>query len=82
MSTTYSTTWLERTSASTRYASNLIWKYWDAFQERRDRLKLRSALSDLSDRELHDIGISRGEVDYVASNRTVEPRSAVRPGAQ
>lgn len=82
MSTTYSTTWLERTSASTRYASNLIGKYWDAFQERRDRLKLRSALSDLSDRELHDIGISRGEVDYVASNRTVDTRSAVRPGAQ
>ena len=81
VSTTYSTTWLKRTSASTRYFS-LIWKYWDAFQERRDRQKLRSALSDLSDWELMDIGITRGEIDYVVSNRGIDPRSAVRPGAK
>jgi uncharacterized protein YjiS (DUF1127 family) len=74
MSTTYSTTWLERTSASTRYFSSLIWKYRDAFQERRDRQKLRSALSDLSDRELMDIGTTRGEIDYVVSNRCIDPR--------
>src|SRR5260370_38837281 len=43
MSTTYSATWVKRTSASTRYVSSLVWKYWDAFQERRDRQKLRSA---------------------------------------
>ena len=79
MSTTYSTTWLERTSASTRYASSLIWKYWDAYQERRDRQKLRSALSDLSDRELMDIGITRGEIDYVISNRDIDPRG-IRSG--
>jgi uncharacterized protein YjiS (DUF1127 family) len=79
MSTTYSTTWLERTSASTRYASSLIWKYWDAYQERRDRQKLRSALSDLSDRELMDIGTARGEIDYVVSNRDVDPRG-IRSG--
>ena len=75
MSTTYSTTWLERTSASKRYASSLIWRYWDAFQERRDRRKLRSALSDLSDRELMDIGTTRGEIDYVVSNRGIDPRN-------
>ena len=74
MSTTYSTTWLERTSASTRYASSLIWKYWDAYQERCNRRKLRSALSDLSDWELIDIGITRGEIDYVVSNRDIDPR--------
>jgi uncharacterized protein YjiS (DUF1127 family) len=75
-STTYnSTTWLERTSASTRYASGLIWKYWDAIQERRDRQKLRSALSDLSNRELMDIGTTRGEIDYVVSNRGIDPRN-------
>ncbi|UQR62271.1 DUF1127 domain-containing protein [Bradyrhizobium sp. C-145] len=79
MSTTYSTTWLERTSASTRYASGLIWKYWDAFQERRERQKLRAALCDLSDRELMDIGTSRGEIDYVASNRGIDPRG-IRSG--
>jgi uncharacterized protein YjiS (DUF1127 family) len=79
MSTTYSTTWLERTSASTRYASSLICKYWDAYQERRDRQKLRSALSDLSDRELMDIGTARGEIDYVVSNRDIDPRG-IRSG--
>ena len=35
MSTTYSTTGLGRTSGSTRYASGLIWKCWDAYQARR-----------------------------------------------
>ncbi|MFG3595902.1 DUF1127 domain-containing protein [Bradyrhizobium sp. RDI18] len=74
MSTTYSTTWLERTSASTRYASSLIWKYWDAYQERRARRKMHAALSDLSDRELMDIGTTRGEIDYVVSNRDFDPR--------
>ncbi|MCA1382699.1 MULTISPECIES: DUF1127 domain-containing protein [unclassified Bradyrhizobium] len=74
MSTTYSTTWLERTSASTRYTSRLIRKYRDAFQERRDCLKLRSALSGLSDRELIDIGTTRGEIDHVVSNRDIDPR--------
>ena len=59
MSTT--NTWLERTSVSTRHVASFIWKYWDAFQERRERQKLRDALSNLSDRDLMDIGIPRGE---------------------
>jgi uncharacterized protein YjiS (DUF1127 family) len=75
MSTICSTTWLERTSASARYASSLIWRCWDAFQERRDRQKLRSALSDLSDRELMDIGTTRGEIDFVVSNRGIDQRN-------
>ena len=74
MSTTHGTAWLERTSASTRHVSSLIWKYWDAFQERRERQKLRGTLSDLSDRELMDIGTSRGEIDYIASHRAIDPR--------
>jgi uncharacterized protein YjiS (DUF1127 family) len=74
MSTTHSTTWLERTSISTRSVSSFIWKYWDAFQERRERQKLRAAWSNLSDRDLMDIGITRGEIDYVASNRGIDPR--------
>jgi uncharacterized protein YjiS (DUF1127 family) len=61
MSTTHGTTWLERTSVSTRHVASFIWKYWDAFQERRERQKLRDALSNLSDRDLMDIGIPRGE---------------------
>jgi uncharacterized protein YjiS (DUF1127 family) len=72
MSTTHGTTWLERTSVSTR--SSFIWKYWDAFRERRERQKLRATLSNLSDTELMDIGTTRGEIDYVASHRDVDPR--------
>ena len=74
MSTTHGTTWLERRSVSTRHVSSCIWKYWEAFQERRERQKLRAAMSDLSDSELTDIGITRGEIDYVASQRGIDPR--------
>lgn len=74
MSTTHGTTWLERTSGSTRHVASFIWKYWDAFQERRERQKLRATLSNLSDMELMDIGTTRGEIDYVASHRGIDPR--------
>ena len=79
MSTTYGTTWLERTSVSTQYVASFIWKCWDAFQERRERQKLRTTMSDLSDRELMDIGTTRGEIDYVASHRGIDPRG-IRSG--
>jgi uncharacterized protein YjiS (DUF1127 family) len=79
MSTTHGTTWLERTSVSTWHVASFIWKYWDAFQERRERQKLRDALSNLSDRELMDIGTTRGEIDYVASHRGIDPRG-IRSG--
>ena len=74
MSTTHGTTWLERTSISTRHVSSFIWRFWDAFQERRERQKLRDTLSNLSDRELVDIGTTRGEIDYIASHRDIDPR--------
>jgi hypothetical protein len=45
--TTHGTTWLERTSVSTRHVSSLAWKYWDAFQERGERQKLCAALFGL-----------------------------------
>ncbi|WP_298368757.1 DUF1127 domain-containing protein [uncultured Bradyrhizobium sp.] len=74
MSTTHATNWLDRTSRPTRHVASFVWKYWDAFQERRERQKLRASLADLSDRELMDIGIARDQIDYVASNRTIDPR--------
>jgi uncharacterized protein YjiS (DUF1127 family) len=49
----------------------------DALLEWRKREKLRAKLDGLSDRELLDIGIARGEIDYVSSNRTLDPRGAV-----
>jgi uncharacterized protein YjiS (DUF1127 family) len=35
---------------------------------------LQITLWNLSDRELMDIGTTRGEIDYVASNRDADPR--------
>ena len=79
MSTTHSTTWLEQTSISTRSVSSFIWKYWDAFREHRERQKLHAILPNLSDTELMDIGTTRGEIDYVASHRSIDPRG-IRSG--
>ena len=45
-----------------------------ALLEWRKREVLRADLYDLSDRELMDIGTTRGEIDYVASNRSIDPR--------
>jgi uncharacterized protein YjiS (DUF1127 family) len=48
--------------------------YWNTFQEWRKRERLRTQLYRLTDSELIDIGITRGEIEYVASNRGVDPR--------
>ena len=74
MSTTYDATWLRQTVASTRRVSSFFKRHWGAFQERRKRQRLLANLCDLSDRELMDIGTTRGEIDYVASNRGIDPR--------
>jgi uncharacterized protein YjiS (DUF1127 family) len=74
MDTTFSTTGLAKTARSTRRVFNLFRRYWDAFQERRKRERLRADLCGLDDRELQDIGITRGEVDYVVSNGSIDPR--------
>ena len=42
--------------------------YWNAFQEWRKRRRVLVDLGELSDRELMDIGITRSEIDYVASH--------------
>jgi uncharacterized protein YjiS (DUF1127 family) len=47
--------------------------YWDAFCEWRKRERRRTQLCRLTDVELMDIGITRGEIDYVASNPTIDP---------
>ena len=43
--------------------------YWKAFQEWRRRRRSLANLRDLTDRELMDIGITRGEIDCLASRR-------------
>jgi uncharacterized protein YjiS (DUF1127 family) len=69
-----STTELGQTIALTSYVFRLFKAYWAALQERREHARLRTVLYDLSDEELRDIGITRGEIDYVASNRSIDPR--------
>jgi uncharacterized protein YjiS (DUF1127 family) len=73
MSTIHGTTELRRATARRQVFSPLE-IYWAAFQEWRKRARVRADLTDLSDHELMDIGISRGEVDYVVSHRGSDPR--------
>jgi uncharacterized protein YjiS (DUF1127 family) len=74
MNTTLSTTGLAQTTGSTQRVLSLLRRYWGAFQDWRKRDRLRVNLCGLNDRELQDIGITRGEVDYIASNRSSDPR--------
>ncbi|MBR0717758.1 DUF1127 domain-containing protein [Bradyrhizobium liaoningense] len=78
MSTTYSPTPLGQTSAPR--IPSAVKSFWSAFQEWRKWERVRANLCDLSDRELLDIGIGRGEIDYVASNRDTDPRGARSAG--
>jgi uncharacterized protein YjiS (DUF1127 family) len=73
MSTIRETTELGPVTARRQVYSPLE-TYWNAFQEWRKRRRSLANLCDLSDRELMDIGTTRGEIDYVASNRSVDPR--------
>ena len=73
MSTIRETTELGPVTARRQVYSPLE-TYWNAFQEWRKRERLRTQLCRLTDSELVDIGITRGEIDYVTSNRGIDPR--------
>ena len=64
---------LKRATRSTQRVSNFLGSCWEVFHQWRKRDSLRTELYGLSDRELMDIGISRGEIDYFALNRAVDP---------
>ena len=72
MSATYDATGLGRTAVSKQRVSGFFARCWSAFQERRKRQRLQTSLYDLSDRELMDIGLTRGEIDYIAANRAID----------
>ena len=64
----------ELVSATTkRQVYSPLEAYWNAFQAWRKRERLRTELCRLTDSELADIGITRGEIDYVTSNRSISP---------
>jgi uncharacterized protein YjiS (DUF1127 family) len=60
------------TAAPARSVLGLLKRYWLAFQERRQSQGLRANLQDLSDRELMDIGLTRGEIDYLTPQRAID----------
>jgi uncharacterized protein YjiS (DUF1127 family) len=76
MSTTYVTTGFARPPRLLRRVFRLIVKYGDMFCEWQQRQALRGALYGRSDRDLQDIAITRGEIEYVARSRLVDPRGA------
>jgi uncharacterized protein YjiS (DUF1127 family) len=54
--------------ASTRGVLSVLLGYWRAFRTRRQV----ESLNNLSDRELADIGLTRGDVDYLVAHRAIE----------
>ena len=60
------------TGASTRRVSNLLKRYRRAFREWRQRRSFPAAVHDLSERELMDIGLTRGEIDCIARHRAID----------
>lgn len=74
MSIIYVEAFLRQSAAPRQRVSNTLQRYWVALQDRRNRRRLQTTLGNLSDRELIDIGTTRGEIDYVASHRDTDPR--------
>ena len=73
MTIAHSTDNLRRTITSRNRAS-FFKGHWRAIQAWREQERIRTELLSFSDRELRDIGITHGEIDYFVSNRTVDPR--------
>ena len=65
---------LTQAAASTRHLSSFFRNCWNAFLERRERQRVRVTLYDLRNEQLMDFGIARGEIEYVALNRSIDPR--------
>jgi uncharacterized protein YjiS (DUF1127 family) len=74
MSTIHETTGLGLGPATAkRQVYSPFEKYWIAFLEWRKRNRLPTQLCHLTDSELADIGITRGEIDDLASRRDIDP---------
>jgi uncharacterized protein YjiS (DUF1127 family) len=71
MSTIHEITKLQHPATAKRQVYSPLEAYWDAFQVWRKRRRLQTELYRLTDSELMDIGITRGEIDYVASNHSI-----------
>jgi uncharacterized protein YjiS (DUF1127 family) len=70
---------LKQTPVLTRLGMVVLNRCWAAFLQWRGRAKIRAELYRLSDAELQDFGISRGEIEHIASRRTVDPSDICLP---
>jgi uncharacterized protein YjiS (DUF1127 family) len=61
-------------SLSIRQVPGFIRRCWNALVEQRRRAKVRAALYALNGRDLHDIGIAHGDIEYAASHPEIDPR--------
>lgn len=55
-----------RTHATSASVGGFVTRVYDTLVSWNERRVTRNALSQLSDRELEDIGLSRGDIDLVA----------------
>lgn len=60
-------------ATSKRQVYSPLEAYWIAFQEWRKRESQRTQLCRRTDSDLADNGTTRGGIDYVASDRTIDP---------
>jgi uncharacterized protein YjiS (DUF1127 family) len=78
MSTIHEITKLQHPATTNGQVYSPFEAYWKAFQEWRKRRRLQTELCRLTDSELMDIGITRSEIDYVASNHPPISRDPLR----
>jgi len=74
MTTIYVVTDLGQTIAPIQRAFRTLKRYWKLLREWQNRNALRGAMYGLSDRELQDIGTTRGEIEFVVRSRFGDPR--------
>jgi len=71
MSTIHEVIKLQHAATKNRQVYSPLEAYWNTFREWRRRRKLQAELCRLTDSELMDIGITRSEIDYMASNQPI-----------
>jgi uncharacterized protein YjiS (DUF1127 family) len=74
MSTVQESTKLQHPRTTDRPVYSPLEAYWEVFQMWRKRRRLQTQLCHLTDRELMDIAIKRGEIDYVVSKLSTSTR--------
>jgi uncharacterized protein YjiS (DUF1127 family) len=59
-------------AALVRGVFSLLERYWRGLQEGRRRRRIRVSLRDLDERQLMDIGLTPGDIEYIVAHRAIE----------